>query len=209
MARYTGSLCRLCRRESEKLFLKGDRCLTEKCAVERRKNPPGQHVQPSRSKLSDYGKQLREKQKIKRMYSLMERQFRKTFHEAERSKGVTGEILLQLLERRLDNAVYRMGFSANRRQARQLVTHGHFMVNNKPVDMPSYLLRAGDIVAVQEDSRKINSIMESIDKAQHRGFPEWIEVSAVDWSGKVLHIPAREEVQLAVQEQLVVELYSK
>lgn len=208
MARYTEALCRICRREGEKLFLKGERCYTEKCAVERRKYPPGQHGQ-SRVKLSDYGIQLREKQKTKKNYGLVERQFRNYFHEAERQKGATGEVLLQLLERRLDNVVFRMGFAANRREARQLIAHGHFLVNGRAINIPSYLVKAGDIIEVKEISREIPSISDNLSKIEHRGLPNWIEVDSLNFKGKVLHIPSGEEMQLPVQEQLIVELYSK
>jgi len=208
VSRYIGSVCRMCRRAGEKLFFKGDRCFTEKCGVERRKYPPGQHGQ-SRTKLSDYGVQLMEKQKVRKPYGLVETQFRRYFHEAERRKGITGEILLQLLECRLDNVVYRMGFSANRRQARQLITHGHFKVNGKPVSIPSYSTRAGDVVEVRESSRDIPSIQENLDKAGHRGLASWLEVDAANFKGKIVHVPSREEIQLPVQEQLIVELYSK
>ncbi len=208
MARYTGPSCRLCRREGEKLFLKGARCHTEKCGVERRKYPPGQHGQ-SRTKLSDYGVQLREKQKVRRMYWIMEDQFRQYFHKASGMKGVTGEILLQLMERRLDNVAYRMGFAVNRRESRQLVRHGHFLVNGKKVDIPSYLLRSGDTVEVRESSREVPAIVESLGMAEHRGFPEWVEVDTKSLKGKFVRIPSREEIQLPVQEQLIVELYSK
>ncbi len=208
MARYTGPLCRLCRREGEKLFLKGIRCTTEKCGIERRKYPPGQHGQ-GRGKLSDYGIQLREKQKVRRIYGIMERQFRLYFEEAVRMKGITGEVLLQLLERRLDNVVYRMGFGANRRQARQLVRHGHFQVNGRRVDIPSFLLRAGDEVKIMESSRESAVIADNLAIAEHRGSPEWIEFDAQGLKGKFVRIPTREEIQLPVQEQLIVELYSK
>ena len=208
MARYTGPLCRLCRREGEKLFLKGTRCFTEKCGVERRKYPPGQHGQ-SRGKLSDYGMQLREKQKVRRVYWIMEDQFRNYFEKASRLKGITGEVLLQLLERRLDNVVYRMGFALNRRESRQLVRHGHFIVNGKKVDIPSYLLKDGDIVAVAEKSRELLAITESLSIAEHRGFPEWVEVDTKGLTGKFTRVPSRDEIQLPVQEQLIVELYSK
>lgn len=208
MARYTGPSCRLCRREGEKLFLKGTRCYTEKCGVERRKYPPGQHGQ-SRGKLSDYGMQLREKQKVRRMYWIMEKQFRLYFEKASKTKGVTGEVLLQLLERRLDNIVYRMGFALNRREARQLVGHGHFLVNGRRVNIPSCLVRAGDTVEVKESSRELQAITESLSIAEHRGFPEWVEVDAKSLKGKFLRIPTREEIQLPVQEQLIIELYSK
>jgi small subunit ribosomal protein S4 len=208
VARYTGALCRICRREGEKLFLKGDRCYTEKCAIDRRKYPPGQHGQAYR-KLSDYGIQLREKQKVRKIYGLLEREFRLYFFEAERKKGITGEVLLQLLESRLDNMVYRMGFVPNRRKARQLVTHGHFLVNGKQASLPSYEVKAGDFVEVKESSRDIPEITDSLSKAEHRGIPPWVEVDSANMKGKVVHIPSREEIQLPVQEQLVVELYSK
>ncbi|HET6514950.1 MAG TPA: 30S ribosomal protein S4 [Thermodesulfovibrionales bacterium] len=208
MSRYIGPVCRMCRRAGEKLFFKGDRCFTEKCGVERRKYPPGQHGQ-SRGKLSDYGVQLMEKQKVRKPYGLAERQFRRYFHESERRKGVTGEILLQLLECRLDNVVHRMGFSANRRQARQLISHGHFLVNGRQVNIPSYVVKAQDVVEVVESSRVIGAIQESLEKVEHRGLPAWIEMDFANFRGKVLHIPSREEIQLPVKEQLIVELYSK
>jgi small subunit ribosomal protein S4 len=208
MARYTGALCRLCRREGEKLFLKGSRCYTDKCAVEKRKYAPGQHGQ-SRGKLSDYGIQLREKQKVRRIYGVMEDQFRIYFKKASRMKGVTGEALLQLLERRIDNVVYRMGFSTNRREARQLVKHGHFLVNGRTVDIPSYLLRPGDVVEVREASRQLQVISDSLSMAEHKGFPEWIEMDMQNMKGKFVRIPSREEIQLPVHEQLIVEFYSK
>ena len=208
MARYRDALCRLCRRESEKLFLKGDRCYTDKCAIERRKYAPGQHGQ-RRRKFSDYALQLREKQKAKETYGVLEKQFKNYFHMAEKKKGVTGSILLQLLERRLDNVVYRLGFASNRRQARQLVLHCHFTVNEKRVNIPSYLVRPGDIIGLREKSRKLSIIEENVSKIEHRGLPSWVEVDASNLQGKVLHSPAREEIQLPVQEQLIIELYSK
>jgi small subunit ribosomal protein S4 len=208
MARYTGPLCRLCRREGEKLFLKGTRCYTEKCGIERRKYAPGQHGQ-GRGKVSDYGLQLREKQKVRRIYGIMERQFRLYFERASRMKGVTGEVLLQLLERRLDAAVYRMGFAANRRAARQLVKHGHFIVNGRSVDIPSVILKPGDVVEVREASRECPAVLESIEAAEHRGIPTWIEFEPKAFKGTFVRIPSREEIQLPVQEQLIVELYSK
>lgn len=208
MSRYAGAICRICRREGEKLFLKGDRCYTEKCSVERRKYPPGQHGQ-GRGKLSDYGIQLREKQKVRKSYGLVERQFRRYFHEAERRKGITGEVLLQLLELRLDNVVYRMGFAVNRRNARQLINHQHFLVNGRPVNVPSYLVKAGDIVEVKESSRDIPGIADNLSKVEHRGLPGWVEIDSANFKGKVLHIPSRDEIQVPVQEQLIVELYSK
>lgn len=208
MARYTGALCRLCRREGDKLNLKGNRCNTEKCSIERRKYAPGQHGQ-SKGKISDYGTQLREKQKARRIYGVMERQFRNYFEKASSMKGVTGEILLQFLERRLDNVVYRMGFAINRREARQLVRHGHFKVNGKRVSIPSYLIKAGDMVEVKDESKSLSAITESIQIAEHRGFPEWIEIKTDELKGKVLRVPSREEMSIPVQEQLIVELYSK
>jgi small subunit ribosomal protein S4 len=208
LARYTEAQCRLCRRETEKLFLKGDRCYTEKCAVERRQYPPGQHGQ-RRGKLSDYGVQLREKQKVRNTYSVLERQFRKYFQRAEMKKGVTGEVLLQLLETRLDNVVYRMGFAPNRNGARQLVGHRHFLVNGKQVSIPSYHVEVGDVVEVKESSRDMDFIKDSISRAEQRGVPAWVEVDFQNFKGKVAQIPAREDIQLTAQEQLIVELYSK
>ena len=208
VARYTGPLCRICRREGEKLFLKGDRCYTEKCAIDRRKYPPGQHGQGFR-KLSDYGIQLREKQKVRKTYGLLERKFRRYFQEAERKKGITGEVLLQLLESRLDNIVYRMGFASNRRKARQFVNHGHFLVNGKRVTLASYETKAGDTIEVDESSRDIPEILDSLSKAEHRGIPAWVEIDSEKMKGKILNIPSREEIQLPVKEQLIVELYSK
>jgi small subunit ribosomal protein S4 len=208
VARYIGALCRICRREGEKLFLKGDRCYTEKCAVERRKYPPGQHGQGFR-KLSDYGIQLREKQKTRKMYGLLERQFRKYFYEAERKKGITGEVLLQLIEGRLDTILFRMGFSPNRRRARQLIGHGHVLVNGREVNLPSFAVKGGDEVEIKQSSREMPEIVDSMAKSEHRGIPAWVEVDAANFRGKVLHIPSRDEMQLPVQEQLIVELYSK
>jgi small subunit ribosomal protein S4 len=208
VARYIGALCRICRREGEKLFLKGDRCYTEKCAIERRKYPPGQHGQGFR-KLSDYGIQLREKQKARKMYGLLERQFRKYFFEAERKKGITGEVLLQLIEGRLDTIVFRMGFSPNRRRARQLIGHGHVRVNGREVNLPSFAVKGGDEVEIKQSSREMPEIVDSMAKSEHRGIPAWVEVDATNFRGKVLHIPSRDEMQLPVQEQLIVELYSK
>lgn len=208
MARYKDAVCRICRRESEKLFLKGDRCYTEKCSIERRQYPPGQHGQ-RRGKLSDYGVQLREKQKVRKSYGLLEGQFRKYFGAAERKKGVTGEVLLQLLETRLDNVVFRMGFAPNRTSARQLVGHGHFLVNGRKVNIPSFGVRVGDVVEVKEVSRALTAITDSMAKAEHRGIPAWLEVDAQNFKGKILQLPTREEIQLPAQEQLIVELYSK
>jgi small subunit ribosomal protein S4 len=208
VARYTEAKCRLCRREGEKLFLKGDRCFTDKCAVERRKYPPGQHGQRG-GKMSDYGIQLRAKQNVKRTYSVLERQFRKYFYEAEKRKGVTGEILLQFLEIRLDNIIFRMGFALSRNQARQLVGHKHFMVNGRVVNIPSFRVKPGDVIEVREKSKSVPVISESIKSVERRGVPEWLEVEGSAFKGKVLHVPSREEIPVPVQEQLIVELYSK
>lgn len=208
MARYREALCRICRREGEKLFLKGDRCFTEKCSQERRKYPPGQHG-TRRVKLSDYGVQLREKQKVRQSYGMLEGQFRRYFKSADKQRGATGEVLLQLLERRLDNVVYRLGFASNRRQARQLVNHGFFTVNKKTVNIPSYLVSAGDVVEVREKGRDIPSIADSLSKVVHRGLPQWLELNSEAMNGKVLRIPSREEIQVPVEEQLIVEFYSK
>jgi len=208
VARYKDALCRLCRREGEKLYLKGDRCYTDKCGVERRKYPPGQHGQ-RRKKFSDYAMQLREKQKAKEIYGVLENQFKRYFHQAEKKKGVTGSHLLQMLEMRLDNVVFRLGFASNRRQARQLVLHGHFTVNDKRVNVPSYLLRPGDIVALKEASRKLNIIEENIAKMEHRGLPSWVELDTNNLKGKIAQAPERDDIVLPVQEQLIVELYSK
>ncbi len=208
MARYRDAVCRLCRRESEKLFLKGDRCLTDKCAVERRKYSPGQHGQ-RRRKLSDYALQLREKQKAKEIYGVLEKQFRMYYFKAEKMEGVTGTNLLQLLERRLDNMVYRMGFAANRNQARQLVLHGHFTVNGGRVNIPSYLVRTGDVIVPRDKSKKLVAIEENISKIEHRGLPGWIEMDTNSLTGKVLNYPSRDDIELPVQEQLIIELYSK
>ncbi len=208
MARYRDSLCRLCRREGEKLFLKGDRCFTDKCAFERRKYAPGQHGS-GRSKISDYGLQLREKQKVKRIYGVLERQFRKYFAEAQKRKGVTGELLLQFLEMRLDNIVYRLGFASNRRQARQLVNHGHILVNGRKVNIPSYRVRVGEQIEVREASRSIPFVQESIAKIENRGLAEWLELDPDNFRGKVVSMPSREQIPLTVKENLIVELYSK
>ncbi len=208
MARYIGPLCRLCRREGMKLFLKGTRCYTEKCAFERRKYPPGQHGH-NRAKLSDYGLQLREKQKVKRIYGIMERQFKNYFEKATKMKGVTGENLLKLLERRLDNVIYRMGFAINRRQARQLVKHGYFLVNSRKVNIPSYLLKPGDVVEVVAKGKEKDLIKDNLAMAEQRGFPAWTEINMEEMKGKFLRIPERDEIQLPVHEQLIVEFYSK
>ncbi len=208
MARYVDSVCRQCRREGLKLFLKGERCYTDKCAIERRNYPPGQHGQ-GRQKFSEYALQLREKQKVKRMYGLLEGQFRRYFQMAARSRGVTGEILLQFLERRLDNMVYRMGFATSRAEARQLVRHGHIAVNGRKVDVPSALLSVGDVVSIREKSRKIVRVQEALAQAVHRGSPDWLEVTAETFTAKVKMLPQRQELTMPINEQLIVELYSK
>jgi small subunit ribosomal protein S4 len=208
VARYTGAVCRLCRREGLKLFLKGERCYTDKCAIERRNYPPGEHGQ-ARPKFSEYSVQLREKQKLRRMYGVLERQFRRYFEMADRAKGVTGEILLQLLERRLDNVVYRIGFATSRSEARQLVRHGHFRVNGRKVNVPSYLIRAGDSVGVRERSQKVTRIQEALELAQRRGIPDWLEVTPESFAGRVKALPVRSDLTMPINEKLVVELYSK
>ena len=208
MARYTKSACRLCRRENLKLFLKGERCYTEKCAVDRRNYAPGQHGQ-SRRKFSDYGAQLREKQKVKRLYGLLESQFRNTFKEADRQKGITGEVLLFLLERRLDNAVYRLGFANSRNEARQLVRHSHFSVNQSKVNIPSYLVKPGDVIEVREKSKKVVRIQEALEGVARRGVPQWLELDKDQMKGSVKSMPTREEITIPIQEKLIVELYSK
>ena len=208
MARYTGAVCRLCRREGLKLFLKGERCYTDKCAIERRNYPPGQHGQ-ARPKFSEYSIQLREKQKLRRIYGILEGQFRRYFQMADRAKGVTGETLLQLLERRMDNMVYRMGFATSRSEARQLVRHGHFSVNGRKVNVPSFLTKVGDVVTVTERSKKVARIQEALDLAQRRGVPDWLEVSSEAFTGRVKAIPARSDLTMPINEKLVVELYSK
>jgi small subunit ribosomal protein S4 len=191
-----------------KLFLKGERCYTEKCAIEKRNMPPGQHGRLRKAKMVGYGVQLREKQKVKRIYGVLEDQFRGYFEQADRTRGITGEILLQLLERRLDNAVYRMGLATSRPQARQLVRHGHFLVNGKKVDIPSFSLKAGDTVVVREGSRQNPTILHAREEVKGRGVPEWISPEG-DMGGKVVSMPTREQINLPVQEQLIVELYSK
>jgi small subunit ribosomal protein S4 len=208
VARYTGAVCRLCRREGLKLFLKGERCYTDKCSIERRNYPPGEHGQ-ARPKFSEYAIQLREKQKLRRIYGLLEGQFRRYFDLADRSKGVTGDVLLQLLERRLDNIAYRLGFATSRAEARQLVRHGHLTVNGRKVDVPSYLVRVGDVVAVRERSRRIARIAESLAVAQRRGVPDWLEVDAEAFKGTVKALPMRADLTMPINEKLVVELYSK
>src|SRR6185503_11852054 len=209
MARYTGPVCRLCRREDMKLFLKGDRCYTDKCGFERRAYAPGQHGQARRRKLSNYGEQLREKQKVKRIYGIAERQFRGYYYKALRLKGVTGENLLVLLERRLDNIVYRLGFASDHAEGRQLVRHGHFTVNGKRVNIPSYLVRPNDVVQVRESSKTIARINEALAAVDRRGVPQWIALDKDNFKGQVTQLPAREDVTLPIREQLIIELYSK
>jgi small subunit ribosomal protein S4 len=209
MARYVGPVCRLCRREGMKLFLKGERCYGEKCAIERRNVPPGQHGKGRRARMAGYGLQLREKQRVKRMYGVLESQFRRYFKEADRRKGVTGETLLQLLEGRLDNVVYRLGLATSRPQARQLVRHGHFRVNGRRADIPSYALRAGDQVEVRSSSAKNPAIVYAMEEVKGRGIPEWFEFDTEKLSGRLAAVPTRDQLNLPVQEQLIVELYSK
>ena len=209
MARYSEAACRLCRRENVKLFLKGDRCYTDKCAFERRSYPPGQHGQRRGRKISDYGIQLREKQKVKRIYGVLEKQFRKYYTRADRQKGITGTNLLILLERRLDNIVYRMGFASSRNQARQLVRHNHFTVNGRKVNIPSYQVKIGDVIEVREKSRKSPFILEAMETVVRREMPSWLEVDGSNFSGIVKEFPNREELTMPINEQLIVELYSK
>jgi len=208
LARHTESVCRLCRRENLKLFLKGERCYTEKCAYDRRNYPPGQHGQ-SRKKFSDYGTQLREKQKVKRMYGILENQFRNIFKEADRQKGITGETLLSLLERRLDNIIYRLGFANSRNEARQLVRHNHFLVNQSKVNIPSYLVKPGDVIELREKSKKVVRILEALEGVARRGVPQWLELDKDQMKGSVKGLPAREDITIPIQEKLIVELFSK
>jgi small subunit ribosomal protein S4 len=208
LARYTDSVCRLCRRENLKLFLKGERCYTDKCAIERRNYPPGQHGQ-GRPKFSEYSIQLREKQKVKRIYGLLENQFRRTFAEANRSKGITGETLLTLLERRLDNVAYRLGFASSRAEARTLVRHGHLLVNGRKTNIPSYTVRAGDVISVKERSRQMGRVQSAMEGAQRRGVPDWAEVDREALSGRIKILPSRGDITMPINEKLIVELYSK
>jgi len=208
VARYVESACRICRRENLKMYLKGDRCYTDKCAIERRPYPPGQHGQ-GRVKFSGYGVQLREKQKVKRMYGLLESQFRGFFARAAAAKGKTGETLLQLLELRLDNVVFRLGFADTRAEARQLVRHGHFNVDGKRVNIPSFSVRPGALVEVTEKSRKMLRIAEALETVDRRGVPQWLEVDKKAMKGSVKQVPNREDLTMPIQEQLIVELYSK
>jgi len=208
MARYTDAVCRLCRREGQKLFLKGDRCYTEKCAADRRPYPPGQHGQ-GRTKISEYGLQLREKQKAKRYYGVLESQFRGYFNMASKRKGKTGENLLAILETRLDNTVYRLGFAMSRAEARQLVLHGHFLVNGRKVNIPSFLVRPGMIISLKEKSRSLDKLKSVIEANSSRVPPKWLEYDANAMIAKVSTVPAREDIDIPIEEQLIVELYSK
>ncbi|MBW2205383.1 MAG: 30S ribosomal protein S4 [Deltaproteobacteria bacterium] len=209
MARYTGSSCRQCRRENLKLFLKGDRCYGDKCAFERRPYAPGQHGQRRAGKFSDYQLQLREKQKVKRIYGVLEKQFRRYYYRAEKQKGITGTNLLILLECRLDNIIYRMGFAASRDQARQLIRHNHFMVGNRKVNIPSYQAKVGDIVQIRERSRKVASILGAMETVIRRGIPSWIELNKENFKGTLSALPNREDLTMPIQENLIIELYSK
>jgi small subunit ribosomal protein S4 len=209
LARNTGADCRQCRRENLKLFLKGDRCYSDKCAIERRAYAPGQHGQLRFRKVSDYAIQLREKQKVKRLYGMLEGQFRRYFELADRAKGVTGENLLMLLERRLDNTLYRLGIASSRANGRQLVRHNHILVNGKKVNIPSYLVSPGDVISVREKSRKNVAIAENIEAVARRGVPSWLELAKENFQGTVKGMPERHEITLPIQEQLIVELYSK
>jgi small subunit ribosomal protein S4 len=208
LARYTESVCRLCRRENLKLFLKGERCYTDKCAIERRNYPPGEHGQ-GRPKFSEYSIQLREKQKVKRIYRLMESQFRRTFDQASRIKGITGETLLVFLERRLDNVTYRLGFASSRAEARLLVRHGHILVNGKRLNIPSYQARVGDVISVKEQSRQMARILTAMEGVQRRGVPDWAELDRDNCSGRIRILPTRSDITMPINEKLIVELYSK
>ena len=208
MARYLKSVCRLCRRENEKLFLKGERCFSDKCSFERRPYPPGQHGQ-RRIKFSEYGLRLREKQKARRVYGILERQFRKYFAMADQQKGVTGENLLKILERRLDNVVYRMGFSVTRAEARLLVRHNHVMVNDRRVNIPSYLIKEGDTVSIREKNRSMLKIKSALESTERKGFPAWVDVNSQEMKGVYKNIPTKEDLGPMINEQLIVEFYSR
>jgi small subunit ribosomal protein S4 len=209
MARYTGAVCRLCRREGTKLFLKGTKCASDRCPLEKRNFPPGQHGKDRKAKIVGYGLQLHEKQKAKRMYFTLEGQFREYYEKASRSPGVTGELLIQQLERRLDNVAFRLGFSVSRRQARQVVRHGHVTVNGKKVNIPSYQVRVGDEVAIRESARKMTIIEQGVQYAASNPVPAWLEANFENLSGRVLALPKRKDVSMPINEQLIVELYSK
>ncbi|MFQ3548438.1 MAG: 30S ribosomal protein S4 [Armatimonadota bacterium] len=209
MASQSAAVCRLCRREGDKLYLKGDKCYSRKCPVEKRAYPPGQHGQGMQRKLSDYGIQLREKQKMRRIYGVRERQFRNYMKEAVRRVGVTGEVLLQQLEMRLDNVVFRLGFAFSRSQARQFVNHGHFLVNGKRVDIPSYIVKVGDEIEVAEKSRKILPLVSALESSGGKGIPAWLKLDANQMKGSVVSVPTRDEIDTDVQESLIVEYYSR
>lgn len=209
MARYRGAVCRQCRREKLKLFLKGDRCYSDKCAFEKRAFPPGQHGQARMRKVSDYSIQLREKQKVRRIYGMLEGQFKRYFEMGERAKGVTGVNLLVFLERRLDNTIFKLGYASSRTQARQLVKHNHIQVNGKTVNIPSFLISVNDVISIREKSRKIESINDSLEAVARRGVPNWLELDQKNYTGKVKALPDRQEITMPIQEQLIVELYSK
>lgn len=209
MARYTGASCRTCRRENLKLFLKGDRCYSDKCSFERRAYSPGQHGQNRFRKVSDYAIQLREKQKVKHMYGMLEKQFKRYFQMADQAKGVTGENLLVMLERRFDNTIYRLGFASSRDQARQFIRHNHFTINEKKVNIPSFFVSPGDVIGLKEKSRKNEIIIDNIEGAARRGVPSWLELAQQNFQGTVKALPNREEITLPIHEQLIVELYSK
>ncbi|MFP4572550.1 MAG: 30S ribosomal protein S4 [Desulfobacterales bacterium] len=209
MSRYRGSVCRICRRENLKLYFKGDRCYSDKCAYDRRSYPPGQHGQRRGGKISDYGLQLREKQKVKRMYGLSEKQFRLFFQRADRGKGVTGTALLVMLERRLDNVVYRLGFANSRSQARQLIKHNHFLINGRKVNIPSYQVGAGDVIEVREKSKNVAAITEAIEAVIRRSMPQWLELDKEGMKGSVNTLPVRDDITMPIQEHQIIEFYSK
>ena len=209
MARYTGPVCRLCRREGTKLFLKGTKCLSDKCPIEKRNFAPGQHGQSRKAKIVGYGLQLREKQKAKRIYFTLETQFRAYYEKANRAQGVTGDLLVQQLERRLDNVAFRLGFAISRRQARQVVRHGHVEVNGRKVNIPSYQVSVGDTIAIRENAKKLVIVEAASSYAQQNHAPSWLQIDYPNFSGKVVSLPKRDEVSLPVNEQLIVELYSK
>ena len=209
MARYTGAVCRQCRREGQKLFLKGERCYSSKCAIDRRSYAPGQHGQARNRKASEYGKQLRTKQMARRYYGVLEGQFRHYFEKAEKMQGMAGENLLRVLESRLDNVIYRLGLASSRAQARQLVTHGHFTVNGRKVNIPSYLTRVGEVVAVKDSSRQLGLIKELVEKNSGRAIPKWLDMNRETLEAKIVALPEREDIDLGIEETLIVELYSK
>jgi len=209
MARYTASSCRICRRQGSKLFLKGQRCYTEKCGFDKRSYAPGQHGKTQRTKLSNYGLQLKEKQKVKKIYGILERQFRKYFKTASRSKGVTGSKLLELLERRLDNVIFRAAFVSSRPEGRQMVMHGHVLVNDRKVDIPSFSVKTGDIVVIKPKEKTVKRVKESAEKLKDRGYPSWIEVDKGALKAKITRVPERSDIAADIKEQLIVELYSK